>query len=142
MSNCSPYRKIYNSSRCGKHYVLSHSRPPIPIGPILSPSFTDWPPCSSSKHMVPEVLHPYRTRGTRSSIRWSNVSRDCVYRGFPQDLFCLTRNYFRGCEAVGIHFCRVGSAMLHFFSRESILIGSLLVTHVLSIPLFNLSNLT
>ena len=23
MSNCSPYRKIYNSARCGKHYVLS-----------------------------------------------------------------------------------------------------------------------
>lgn len=22
MSNCSPYRKIYNSARCGKHYVL------------------------------------------------------------------------------------------------------------------------
>lgn len=25
MSNCSPYHKIYNSTRCGKHYVLSRS---------------------------------------------------------------------------------------------------------------------
>lgn len=25
MSNCSPYHKIYNSARCGKHYVLSRS---------------------------------------------------------------------------------------------------------------------
>lgn len=25
MSNCSPYRKIYNSALCGKHYVLSQS---------------------------------------------------------------------------------------------------------------------
>lgn len=27
MSNCSPYRKIYNSARCGKHYVLSRVLP-------------------------------------------------------------------------------------------------------------------
>lgn len=31
MSNCSPYHKIYNSARCGKHYVLS----PVPF---LSPT--------------------------------------------------------------------------------------------------------
>lgn len=31
MSNCSPYHKIYNSARCGKHYVLS------PDPPLLYP---------------------------------------------------------------------------------------------------------
>lgn len=41
MSNCSPYHKIYNSARCGKHYVLSRSfssSPPWPFHPVSLPS--------------------------------------------------------------------------------------------------------
>lgn len=33
MSNCSPYRKIYNSARCGKHYVLG----PFSSSPLAAP---------------------------------------------------------------------------------------------------------
>lgn len=77
MSNCSPYRKIYNSSRCGKHYVLSHSLPDrrSPSVPILSPSFADWPPCPFAKHTaLTSGSHPYRTtaRNEKLEILWSS----------------------------------------------------------------------
>lgn len=52
MSNCSPYRKIYNSSRCGKHYVPS----PTPD----THSARSFPPClaDSTPPRTP-LSHPY-----------------------------------------------------------------------------------
>lgn len=43
MSNCSPYRKIYNSARCGKHYVPG----PFSSPPLAAPSLFPLPPPSS-----------------------------------------------------------------------------------------------
>jgi len=61
MSNCSPYRKIYNSARCGKHYVLSpspSSPPPVPVSAC--------PPATAGRstfsHPVVPTVHP-RERG-------------------------------------------------------------------------------
>lgn len=56
MSNCSPYRKIYNSALCGKHYVLSQSF----LHPALPP---DRP--SFSHPMSPPSVHPL-SRGPRA----------------------------------------------------------------------------
>ena len=79
MSNCSPYRKIYNSSRCGKHYVLSHSPTTDPHRlrsfPLRSPI---GPLAPSQDTRFTSGSHPYRTaaRNEKLEIRWSNVSRD------------------------------------------------------------------
>lgn len=56
MSNCSPYRKIYNSALCGKHYVLSQSF----LHPALPPDRS-----SFSHPMSPPSVHPL-SRGPRA----------------------------------------------------------------------------
>lgn len=77
MSNCSPYHKIYNSARCGKHYVLSRffSSPPwsfylqppgVPtVHPPIGPSF----PSSRPRFSPPRGHHDSQinSRGTPQS---------------------------------------------------------------------------
>lgn len=61
MSNCSPYHKIYNSARCGKHYVLSRSSslPPghstfsHPVVPTVHPPTSPSPSSRSRPRFSP-----------------------------------------------------------------------------------------
>lgn len=53
MSNCSPYRKIYNSARCGKHYVLRAS--------LLSPAPYRAPSRASASNLaITDLVHLFR----------------------------------------------------------------------------------
>lgn len=75
MSNCSPYRKIYNSALCGKHYVLP-VLPPSALAPVVPPlaSHTVSPPvCVPSSTLaslrlphVPILIPPRCTRARQS----------------------------------------------------------------------------
>lgn len=77
MSNCSPYRKIYNSALCGKHYVLSQSFLHSALPPDR-PSFSH-PMSPPSVHpltgppraLVP-VSHPRTRRRRRRQSRFAN----------------------------------------------------------------------
>lgn len=93
MSNCSPYRKIYNSSRCGKHYVPS----PTPD----THSARSFPPClaDSTPPRTP-LSHPYSRsrddppfvgRALRLPEGVLKLSFSLFFRSIP--------NYFRGGEA-------------------------------------------
>lgn len=65
MSNCSPYHKIYNSARCGKHYVLSRffSSPPLPFYlqppgvPTIHPPIGPSSPSSRPRFSPPRGHH-------------------------------------------------------------------------------------
>lgn len=74
MSNCSPYRKIYNSARCGKHYVLSRVlplRPALPHGWPFPPSATQsLPPALALYHAVLPLLS--RSRFPTPFARFAN----------------------------------------------------------------------
>lgn len=82
MSNCSPYRKIYNSARCGKHYVLGpFSSPPLAAPPGRSTTFnhprvclpTACPPSHTRAFPSPALASssPPRARASRLS-RFAN----------------------------------------------------------------------
>lgn len=93
MSNCSPYRKIYNSSRCGKHYVPSPTLR-IPIRPDPFPHGSPIRPLPRA----PPLSHPLFQAEGRSTIRWTSsqiagggsqaLSLSLSFRSIP--------NYFRG----------------------------------------------
>lgn len=68
MSNCSPYRKIYNSSRCGKHYVPS---PTLRI-PIRPDPFPHGSPIRPLPRAPPPLSHPLFQAEGRSTIRWTS----------------------------------------------------------------------
>ena len=81
MSNCSPYRKIYNSSRCGKHYVPS---PTLRI-PIRPDPFPHGSPIRPLPRAPPFSLSPpVPGRGT---IHHSLDELSDCRRGFSSPLF-------------------------------------------------------
>lgn len=94
MSNCSPYRKIYNSSRCGKHYVPS----PTPD----THSARSFPPCFTDSTPRPSLSPPIPGRGT---IHHSLDELSDCRRGFSSPIslsfFPSIPNYFRGRRGVG-----------------------------------------
>lgn len=97
MSNCSPYRKIYNSSRCGKHYVPS----PTPVRPYPFPS-----PDPSPNRLVPRPLSPLsRPRDHPPFVALTSCSPRIAGGAISSSLFSIHSKLFPGGEK--LRFARV-----------------------------------
>lgn len=117
MSNCSPYRKIYNSARCGKHYARPRA---ASAAPSLSSPARPWNWSSpradpSARERCASLLMPQRRAATRrpdenywiaiKALDKSSISlyfeASYVYRGnarcalyFEETFFFFTRLLF------------------------------------------------
>lgn len=94
MSNCSPYRKIYNSARCGKHYVLSG--PSSSTFPLFFPLRSPQRESSSSLFCSASCSH-YCRLDKRLGQPFLRRRMHCRFRSLLQlfHLFLIRVNLYR-----------------------------------------------